>query len=185
MDNLAAQELMQKLVTGMSANKKKIVSDKGFTLIELLIVLIIIGITVGFALIAFGDFGASRRIVLTMEQFANTLELAKQQAILEGSTLGLRVDHNSYQLFKFQAPAQWVSLANQTVFKKHYFPDHAFIQFKSSRLLSISSAPNVIINSSGEISPFTLTAGSSKNKPLTVLVVNSDGKINFNQPNVQ
>ncbi len=61
MGNLAEQVLMQRLATGMRRNK-------GFTLIEILIVIVIIGITIGFALLAFGDFGESKRIIAALEQ---------------------------------------------------------------------------------------------------------------------
>ncbi len=44
-----------KLVIGMK-------NHKGFTLIEILIVLMIIGITLSFAILSFGDFGEGRKV---------------------------------------------------------------------------------------------------------------------------
>ena len=85
---------MQKSETGMTR-------PKGFTLIEILIVIVIIGITIGFALIAFGDFGEGKRIRFAAEQLINTIKLSQQKAILESSTLGLKVDQSSYRVFKF------------------------------------------------------------------------------------
>lgn len=152
--------------------------NKGFTLIEILIVLVIIGITIGFAIIAFGDFGASRRILFSAEQLANALKLAQQQAILEGSTLGLRIDSQSYQILKFQAPSQWKPMTNKGVFKITYFPENTYVQLKENTLLP-QNIPAIIINSTGDITPFTLMFGSSKDIILTTLTVTSNGMILF------
>lgn len=96
-------------------------NNLGFTLIEILIVLVIIGITFGFALISFGDFGEGRRVLFAAEQLVNTLQLAQQQAILETSTLGLRINNESYQILQLQNNSQWKPISNKGVFKVTYF----------------------------------------------------------------
>ena len=55
--------------------------DQGFTLIEILVVVLIIGITLGFALLAFGDFGRQRQIITAAETFVNYVTLVEQQAL--------------------------------------------------------------------------------------------------------
>jgi len=151
--------------------------NKGFTLIEILMVIVIIGITVGFALIAFGDFGESRRIQFSAEQLANTIRLAEQQAILDNSTLGLRIDNSSYQLLKFKS-TNWEPLSAKGIFKIHYFPKNLVIHLKTNTK-PISGSPAIVINASGDLTPFTLGFGVSKNKVVTVLTGKQDGSLEF------
>lgn len=162
---------MQKLVIGMTINR-------GFTLIELLIVIVIIGITVGFALIAFGDFGHSRRILFAAEQLANTLKLAQQQAILTNSTLGLRLDKSGYQILKYQQPSHWAPVSNKGIFKMTYFPKNTDLYLKTATQVS-NAYPAIIINSSGDITPFTLSIGTQNDHWITMLTGHSNGSLSF------
>lgn len=138
---------MPKLEIGMS-------NKKGFTLIEIMVVLLIIGITIGFALLAFGDFGAKRRAILASEQFVNFVKLVQQQAIMETSTLGIYVDDNSYQALRFDGSSRWQHFPAHSVFRKHAFPAQVTLQFKPKAALT--KDPQIIINESGDMSAFTL-----------------------------
>lgn len=162
---------MRKLVTGMRNNR-------GFTLIEIMIVIVIIGITVGFALIAFGDFGESKRILFSAEQLTSTLRLAQQQAILETSTLGLRIDNTSYQILQLQDNAQWQPISNKGIFKMTYFPKNTFITLNTDSHPK-TGTPSIIINASGDLTPFTLSFGSNKENKLAVLVGSRNGNLQF------
>jgi general secretion pathway protein H len=153
--------------------------NKGFTLIEILIVIVIIGITVGFALIAFGDFGGSKRILFAAEQLENTLKLAQQQAILETSTLGLRIDNTSYQVLKFKDDS-WSTISDKGIFKIYYFPPKTTIILKT--LIKTSQGnPSIVINSSGDMTPFTLSFGVNNEDIITVLKGTHDGNITLNK----
>ena len=167
---------MQKSVTGMRKN------NQGFTLIEILIVLVIIGITFGFALIAFGDFGESRRILFSVEQLVTTIRLAQQQAILESSTLGLSIDHSGYQFFQLQNNTQWKPISDKGVFKMTYFPQDTLLTLKTNRRAP-AGAPAIIISSTGDITPFSLKFGSTKENSIALLVGKHNGDLNVNSKN--
>lgn len=152
---------MHKLVIGMNAKR-------GFTLIEILVVIIIIGITIGFALLAFGDFGASRRIVFAAEQLANTIKLAQEQAILETSTLGLRIDNTSYQILKFQTTGKWMPISDKGIFKVTYFPKNTVITLKTNSNVT-KNLPAIVMEPSGDMTVFTLSVGSSSEPNLANL----------------
>lgn len=158
---------MQKLEIGMSNNK-------GFTLIEILVVLFIIGITIGFALLAFGDFGAKRRVVLASEQFVTYVKLAQQQAILETSTLGITVNNNSYQASRYSLSNSWQLFPAKSIFRKYTFPSEALLKFQSQ--LSQGTHPQIVINESGDMNAFTLTV-NIKGEVVAVIVGHHNGLI--------
>ncbi|WP_182390833.1 type II secretion system minor pseudopilin GspH [Legionella sp. PC997] len=153
--------------------------NHGFTLIEILIVLVIIGITFGFALIAFGDFGESRRLLFSAEQLVNTLRLAQQKAILETSTLGLRIDNTGYQILQLHNNAQWKPISDKGVFKMTYFPNDTHITLKTLNSTPVGT-PSIIIFASGDLTPFTLNFGSKKDNNLAMLIGKRNGDLTLN-----
>ena len=160
MVNPVELELTLTLVTGMPANK-------GFTLIEILVVLLIIGITLGFALLAFGDFGGKRRIIIAAEQFTNYVKLVQQQAILETSTLGIQLDNKGYQVVRFESSRDWSPMPSKGIFRQQHFPDSLILTIKS--LASKQGQPAIIINATGDTTPFTLDFGTKKQESLITL----------------
>jgi general secretion pathway protein H len=168
-----AQASTQKLATGMR-------SSRGFTLTEILVVILIISITFGFALMAFGDFGKSREIKMATEQFANMIKLIQQQAILESSTLGLNIQKNAYKAYRYQAPDHWTPLPSRGIFTEQYFPKNATVVFQSNR--KKNHQPDIVINSSGDQTPFILKVGTKKEFPLIILVGRHNGNLYFKHP---
>jgi general secretion pathway protein H len=152
--------------------------NNGFTLIEILIVIVIIGITVGFALISFGDFGGSKKILFAAEQIQNMLRLAQQQAIMGSSTLGFRINSKSYQLLQFETTNQWRPISTSGPFKIHYLPSDMVITLHTT-LKNNKKDPEIIINSLGEISPFKLTFGTANQHAIATLIAKENGELSF------
>lgn len=169
MGNPVEQVLMQKLVIGMS-------TSRGFTLIEILIVLLILGVTLGFALLAFGDFGESRRLFFSVEQLANALRVAQQQAILETSTFGLKVDPTHYQIVRLSNASQWQVLPNKKIFAPHTFPKNTRVVLTTQHPSSPGD-PSIILYPSGEMSAFTLHFGINKQKMTLSLIGKPNGDL--------
>lgn len=165
----AERVLTQKLVTGMNVNK-------GFTLIEILIVIVIIGITLSFALLAFGDFGESKKVLFAAEQLQSSLKLTQQQAILETSTYGLTINNKGYQILKFKDNSSWGPVSNKGIFKPFSFPTNTYIILKSS-LHNTGNAPHIIINASGDITPFILTIGINQSQRIATLKSSQNGDL--------
>jgi general secretion pathway protein H len=150
-------------------------ANKGFTLIELLIVLVIISITVGFAVIAFGDFGSSKRIHFSAEQLVNTLKMAQQQAILESGTLGLKINDKGYSILKFNNNGTWSPISNQGPFKPHYFPDKTVVILDAKS--PSHNQPEIIINCTGDMTPFIIQIGTSNKNILLTLTGSHNGML--------
>lgn len=72
----------------------------GFTLIEIMLVVVIIGCGVGIAILSLPGVGSQGKVQdlrSESERLLATLQLASEQSVLEGRTLGLRVDEHGYQ----------------------------------------------------------------------------------------
>lgn len=138
-------------------------------------VLVIIGITMSFALVAFGDFGEKRRIIVSAEQFMNYVTLIEQQAILESSAFRINLTPNSYQTARFQAPNQWKNRPENSVFHMRHVADHAFIRLDPST--GHVKNPSIFINATGGVSPFVLHIGTQKQADMATVIGNSNGTL--------
>ncbi len=149
--------------------------QRGFTLIEILVVLLIIGITLGFTLLAFGDFGEKRSIVVAAEQFTNYVKLAQQEAILENITLGIRLDKTRYQVLRFQKKTGWSAMPMNSVFHPQLFPKGLI-----PHLITTKSGDSLILfNSTGDMTPFTLTFSSTKNVLIATIIGKQNGTMHL------
>jgi general secretion pathway protein H len=146
---------------------------RGFTLIEILVVIVIIGITLTFALMAFGDFGEKRRILVAGEQFNHYLKLVQHQAIIENSTFGIAIHKNGYQVLRFKAPNIWAPLSSGSIFHIQHFPTGLVIHLQNK--VDNPDAPAIIIHSSGNISAFKLDFGSAKQEQMITLISAPEG----------
>lgn len=144
-------------------------AKRGFTLIELLIVVIIISIVASIALISFGDFGASRQAQVSCEQFSNYLKMIQQRALFEVSTLQVQVSSQGFETKRLALNKKWESIPGR-LFLWQYFPKNVLVTLPTNHL-------NIIITSSGEMTPFKLSCGTSAQPRLTNLLGQSNGDI--------
>lgn len=149
---------------------------RGFTLIEILVVILIISITLGFAMLAFGDFGEKRSIVTAAQQFANYVTLVRQEAILESTTLGIHVNQDGYDAMRFKEPNTWQPMS-QHIFHHKNFPKRTIIHFKTK-----TNNPSIIVNASGDMTAFELSFGSARASAMATVMGKSDGYITVNIP---
>lgn len=72
---------------------------QGFTLLELLLVLLLLSIVMGMAGLGIGR-DPQRLASQEANLFLQLVQHARQQAVLEGVALGIRIDPQGYQLLK-------------------------------------------------------------------------------------
>lgn len=152
-----------KLVTGIQMNK-------GFTLIEVLVVLIIVAIITSVAVLAFGHFGQTRREKMILEVFSETIQTAKQQAIVTPMVLGLSINKNGYCYYQYQPDQSWRRIS--TLGFNH---SNAFLTFKKIELKGLQDQHQMIIFlPNGSVTPFELDCKGVSH--YFIFSVNNNGK---------
>jgi len=165
--------LMLKSGTGMRTTKS------GFTLIEILVVLVILGITASVALLAFGDFGESRRVEAEAQRFVQKVRLIRHQAILEATTYGMKITPTSYQIFRFSPPNTWTP-ATSTLLKPYQFPPKILLYLNIQSTNKKTSKKNwVVFQASGEITPFSINFGLKQQPNIAHVVAEDNGTTFF------
>ncbi len=149
-------------------------AKRGFTLIEILVVIVIIGITIGFALLSFGDFGAGRRAIVTTEQLSAYIKLVQQRAVLENNTLGITVYREGYSTLRFEQ-GQWQPMPPKSIFHPRSFPNNIVVQVQSNT--KKNKGPDILIDPSGELSGFAITLGTTQKPAIATLSSRTDGQL--------
>ncbi len=150
----------------------------GFTLIELLVVIVVIGIIVSIGLLSLGILGDDRQLRREAYRIGSLLEVAQDEAVMQGREFGLEIMLTSYRFVEFDPYQQrWAELPTEDVFRARELPEG--IEFNllledRSILLEIDAedlsdpdadvnansrndfAPHILIFSSGDSTPFQL-----------------------------
>lgn len=170
----------------------------GFTLIELLVVIVILGSLVGLAVLSIGSTGSSREVRDEAQRLATLIGLMADEAVLDSREYGLLISRDGYRVMHYdEAEARWLDAGDD---KAHKAPEWIRLELEldGSPLKLVAPVkreddpiglskdgdrerrraprvqPQLLILSSGELSPFTLTF-SGQRPGGTGWVVSSDG----------
>jgi general secretion pathway protein H len=177
----------------------------GFTLIELLVVIVILGSLVGLAVLSMGSSSSSREVRDEAQRLATLISLMADEAVLDSREYGLLISRDGYRVMHYdEADARWRDAGDG---KAHQAPEWIRLELEldGSPLKLIAPVtreddpiglsddddrerrraprvqPQLLILSSGELSPFTLTF-SDERPGGTGWVVSSDG---FSMPHAE
>lgn len=150
----------------------------GFTLIELLVVVVVIGIIVSIGLLSLGVLGDDRQLRREAYRIGSLLEVAQDEAVMQGREFGLEIMLNSYRFVEFDPyQRRWAEVATDDVFRARQLPEQ--LEFNllledKKILLELDAedlsepddkkasnsrndfAPHILIFSSGDMTPFQL-----------------------------
>lgn len=149
----------------------------GFTLIEILVVMLIIGITFGMAVLAYGDFGEERKIRKFADEFSQFVQLIHERAILESSTLQIQLTPKGYNSRRLDLKNQWQPIKN-AYYQQHALPSKAKISIlRGSRQ---SDQLTITVSGSGDMSPFQVDFGSQTHPHLVSVIGDENGTVTVN-----
>lgn len=180
-------------------------ATRGFTLVELLVVLVIIGALVGLAVLSTGIAGPSRELRNEAERLSGLIGVLVEEAVLDNSEYGLRLEPGGYQVLRYdEQQGLWNPLGKAP----HRLPSWARLSFElEGDALQLAAnpqtseetdeaaekpkededqaaappLPQLLILSSGELSPFRLELKDTHKDGLR-LQMSSDG---FRLPRVE
>lgn len=152
---------------------------RGFSLIEILAVLVIIGVVSAVAILSMHALDSRSDQGEIAERLAGMIQLASENARLENTQYGLRIEPQHYEFMRFTS-AGWAPVGNDPALAAHDLPDGMTASVRvqnpiripapaSAAAAATSTAnaagpgnadqaltPQIAILSTGEMTPFTL-----------------------------
>lgn len=145
----------------------------GFTLIELMVVLVIVATLASLMVIGAGD-NAARKLQREAEGLAALLNLAADEAVMQGIELGLFIDGSGYRFLLLDPESGVWEEIKEKPLQRHQFEQPYQLQFEldgerldeqqRSRIQQLAKSaggdqptPLLLLLSSGEVTPFRLT----------------------------
>jgi general secretion pathway protein H len=163
---------------------------RGFTLVELLVVIVILGSLIGLAVLSTGIAGPARELRNEAERLAGLIGVLAEEAVLDNREYGLLLQAEGYRVLRYDPlAARWRALDEQS----HRLPAWAELSVElEGEALQLpqptaesrdagNPVPQLLLLSSGELSPFRLRL-SERRKDGLRLLLSSDG---FRLPRVE
>jgi general secretion pathway protein H len=136
---------------------------RGYTLIELIIVILIIGLISAVILLRSGAVRFERKVTVFAEQLQSFIQVCQQQAILQPALIGIMIQADDYQAYYFsdEEPPHWQSLATRDSFWQiRSVPKDIDLHLSSLNSQKTGGfAPQIVIQSNGDLTPFTIDIG--------------------------
>lgn len=134
---------------------------RGFTLLEILIVITIVGILTGTVILGFTGADAEQDLKGAAQRMALRVELARQRALQRNREWGIYIRADAYVFAEYDPREQaWIELEERP-FKQSDIPALVELRLQTEGVGELPFAdgentPQIIVFSSGEITPFTI-----------------------------
>lgn len=151
---------------------------KGFTLIEIMVVIVIVAILISAVALSFPPVG-DKLLKENADRFAALLSLAQDESILQSTELAVEITPKGYSFYQNEGNA-WSSF-DDPPFKQRQMPGEISTKlYLDGILIDLNDRdkdnPQVVILSSGEMTPFTYTL-QFKNQSEITLKADASGEI--------
>jgi general secretion pathway protein H len=163
--------------------------SSGFTLLEVLVVVVIIGIITTMAVVSTRVLGGDHEMDQEAKRLVAVLTQARDDAMLEGRDVGLRVDARGYDFLRYDGRAeQWDLVSDDPLLRERTLPDglEASLRLESRQVrLPVRTAPTereraqpqVVVMASGDLVPFEVRLERAGTQEIRAIVGSADGKL--------
>ena len=133
----------------------------GFSLLEILVVLTILAVLTGTVMLSFTGAESEQALKGAAERMAMRIELARQHSLTRNREWGIYVEETEYRFAEFDPEQRvWIEMV-QRPFNETDLPDLVGLSLDLEEYDSLpfeeeDELPQILIFSSGEITPFTL-----------------------------
>lgn len=157
----------------------------GFTLIEILVVMVILGIVATFAVVSIHSPRALQTANFA-EQLKMTVELAREDAILQPEVLGLTFSKDRYQFFRYRISfdpdrgieSTWEPITDDPLLRGGPIPDFLQVELTLDKTVKEHAlTPTVVFSTNGAITPFTVLTSLDDKSPRYQLSAQQNGDI--------
>lgn len=147
-------------------------TQRGFTLLEILVVLVIMAIGTAMAVFSTGILDPDRDVARETRRLHSLLEMAQEQAVFQGRTIGLEIEEQSYRFFLYDRRPDddgnmislWVPMDDDEIFRQRALPEGIVVElFVDERNVQLpvddddeAPVPQIVLLSSGDISTFEI-----------------------------
>lgn len=149
------------------------VQSRGFTLIELLVVMVIIGIMISVAVLSLGDGGKRDKLQQEGERLAALIELAGDNAVLQGREWGLRVEEDGYSFMVLRDGA-WQTIDEDKLFRARQLADGFTLQLHMDDL-EVSLQPPAAAAEEKHVQPQLFLMSSAERTPFEIMLAAPGG----------
>lgn len=152
--------------------------DRGFTLIEILVVVIIIAVISSVSLMSMNLIGDDRELVTERKRLASLIEVAQDEAMMQGRELGLELMTSMYRFVEYDPYGRrWNEIVGDDLFRPRQLPEgmefELFLEDKrivlendpqefgdpdkpDMSLTANNYIPHIFVFSSGESTPYEI-----------------------------
>jgi len=161
----------------------------GFTLLEVLVVIVIIGIITSMAMVSVNVLGRDNEMDEEARRLMAVLTQAREDAMLEGRDVGLRVDASSYDFAHYDARMErWELAVEDPLLRARTLPGglelDLWLENRSVKLADRAEPseraplqPQVVVMASGDLIPFEIRLTRAGTTEARALVGSADGKL--------
>lgn len=174
----------------------------GFTLIELLVSIAVVGILLAVIVLNVNLVSDSRDLQTEAKRFAALLEVAEEDAVLQGREFGVELMNGAYRFVEYDVFAeQWQEIIGDDTLRLRNLPEtylfELFLEDKKVLLddapapfdnpdsasgitTAESYAPHLLVYSSGDIMPFEIHVWREFDRQRIVLTRDATGSFELN-----
>jgi general secretion pathway protein H len=171
--------------------------SRAFTLIELLVVVVIITVISAVALLSLGILGDDRNLQREARRLSSLIELANDEATIQGRDYGLEFMASGYRFVEFDPLLnRWYEMIGDDFLRPRqieegmefelFIEDHRILldaqaaetdRDEDESNLTDDYIPHILIMSSGDVSPFELRLSRSSDRATLTLTMSLAGEL--------